>query len=182
MDFQIPCDCGKVLTVTEGSAGTEVTCACGRNVRVPSLGGLRQLAGIVVPHPAPELVIEQMLLAGTLPPDRNCVHCGAATTDLLTVHVECERAWRRGSDSTLSGNIGLFIGIFLKPISFLLRAGDEEQVFGRDKIYDLPLPVCPSCRAKVSDELAIWTSLRRVPEYRRLLEKFPEAKVEVLPG
>jgi hypothetical protein len=34
----------------------------------------------------------------------------------------------------------------------------------------------------VSTELAVWASLERVPEYRRLLEKFPEARLEVLSG
>jgi hypothetical protein len=123
-----------------------------------------------------------MLLAGTLPPDRNCVHCGVATENLLKIRVECERAWRRGSDSSLSGNVGLFLAACLGPIAWLFRGTDEVHEFGRDKIYDVPLPICPSCRAMVSTELAVWASLERVPEYRRLLEKFPEARLEVLSG
>lgn len=184
MDFQIPCDCGQVLTVTEGSAGSQATCTCGRQVAVPSLGGLRQLAGLPAPRPIPEVVIEQLLLAGALPPHHNCVHCGMATANTLTIRVECERVWRRKSgESGLGGMMGLFISAWLLgPIAFLFREKTELHEFGRDKIYALPLPICADCRPMVSNDLAVWVSLERVPEYRRLLEKFPEAKVDVVAG
>lgn len=182
MDYQIPCGCGQVLTVTEGSAGSQATCACGRQVAVPSLGGLRQLAGLPAPRPSPELVIEQLLLAGALPPHHNCVHCGMATANTLTIRVECERVWRRKSNSSLAGMIGLFLSACLGPIAVWVGGKSEVHEFGRDKIYALPLPICADCRPMVSNDLAVWVSLERVPEYRRLLEKFPEAKVDVVAG
>ena len=40
MNYQVPCTCGKLLTVTTGDAGSTVTCACGKPVEIP---GLRQL-------------------------------------------------------------------------------------------------------------------------------------------
>ncbi len=42
MEFSVPCECGQNVTVSEGAAGTEVNCPCGRIIHVPSLGMLRQ--------------------------------------------------------------------------------------------------------------------------------------------
>ncbi len=41
MEFQVACDCGNVLWVSEGMAGSSTTCSCGRTVAVPSLSALR---------------------------------------------------------------------------------------------------------------------------------------------
>jgi hypothetical protein len=103
MDYQLPCTCGEYLTVTEGSAGAQVKCVCGRIMTVPSLGGLRELAGEPAHQPAPEIVVEQMLLAGALPPNRNCVHCGLATANV-----------RRGS--------------VLRPVHLLVVRGDRAAL------------------------------------------------------
>jgi hypothetical protein len=42
MDFEIACSCGKRLTVTDGMAGTNTLCGCGRTVAVPALSDLRR--------------------------------------------------------------------------------------------------------------------------------------------
>ena len=54
MNFEIACECGKSLVVTEGMAGTSTTCSCGRVVPVPSFGDLRKQALLVEPvEPGP---------------------------------------------------------------------------------------------------------------------------------
>src|SRR5438445_485531 len=59
MEFQIACDCGKGLAVTEGMAGSSVPCTCGRVVRIPSLRVLKEQAtlkpevGVPAPHRSP---------------------------------------------------------------------------------------------------------------------------------
>jgi len=180
MDYLLPCPCGQSVTVTEGSAGAQVKCTCGRTLTVPSLGGLRELAGEPAHLPAPEMVIEQMLYVGALPPDHRCVHCGLETADVVTIEVECERAWIRkkeGFGATLF--LWLFVSWWFALIAMLARDKGVHE-FGRDKIYGLPLPICPQCRPMLTNREAARASLVRVPEYRRLLEKFPEAKIEVL--
>jgi hypothetical protein len=49
MEYQVACDCGKVLWVSEGQAGSSASCACGREVRVPSLSELRGQAITATP-------------------------------------------------------------------------------------------------------------------------------------
>src|SRR5262245_41381266 len=180
MDYLLPCTCGQSVTVTEGSAGAQVKCVCGRTLTVPSLGGLRELAGEPAHLPAPEIVIEQMLYVGALPPDHRCVHCGLETADVVTVQVECERVWIHKKGGFW---LTLFFGVFfswLFALIAMLARDKEVHEFGRDKIYALPLPICPKCQPMLTGVEAARASLARVPEYRRLLEKFPEAKIEVL--
>jgi hypothetical protein len=43
MSYLLSCDCGKHVSVTEGSAGAALKCECGRTISVPSLRQLRQL-------------------------------------------------------------------------------------------------------------------------------------------
>ena len=38
----LSCECGKQVPVSEGAAGTSLPCTCGRAIKVPSLGELRQ--------------------------------------------------------------------------------------------------------------------------------------------
>lgn len=47
MRFRLPCECGQQLPVTEGGAGGILQCACGRTVKVPSLGELRTHFAVV---------------------------------------------------------------------------------------------------------------------------------------
>lgn len=48
MEHQIRCECGATVTVAERAAGTEVLCACGQSLSIPSLSALKKLA---VPPP-----------------------------------------------------------------------------------------------------------------------------------
>jgi hypothetical protein len=42
MKVRLACECGQEVVVTEGSAGASLPCECGRSIKVPSLGELRQ--------------------------------------------------------------------------------------------------------------------------------------------
>lgn len=46
MEFTVSCSCGRVQTVSEGSAGARIACDCGQTVDVPSLTQLRKQAGL----------------------------------------------------------------------------------------------------------------------------------------
>ena len=52
MEYRLPCECGRKVTVTESSAGSSVPCDCGRLVAVPALSELRHSAEHAVPEPA----------------------------------------------------------------------------------------------------------------------------------
>lgn len=49
MQYGVACDCGNVLPVSEGMAGSSVNCPCGQTVPVPALSELRTLPS---PNPA----------------------------------------------------------------------------------------------------------------------------------
>ena len=53
MEFYVPCECGQHLAVSEGAAGTEIGCTCGRTVHIPSLGALREHSLLQDEAPSP---------------------------------------------------------------------------------------------------------------------------------
>jgi len=171
--------------VREGLAGTKRECSCGRVVIVPPLHQLRSNAGLNAYNVSPELVIEQLLVAGRLPPDKACVQCGQDTDELLYIDTECEKAVVH-----TPGKVALpfvLLSLLFSPVWALLilvmqRDRGPQVEFGKDKIYALPLPVCHGCRGSLRNVSDIKESLCVVPEYRQLLEKFPHAIVRVRQG
>ena len=177
MDFHIRCACGRDLAVTEGAAGGSAACDCGREVSVPSLRDLRVQAGLAPFNASPELVIEHILATGQHPGGTTCVQCGLDTGDNIHIIAECERRWthRSGGFSWMS----LLISALFLPVQiFAWEAADERQ-FGKNKIYRLPLPVCRDCLPGLRSRSVIVKCLQTIPEYARLLEKFPNATLTV---
>jgi hypothetical protein len=171
-EFRIDCSCGQRVTVTEGDAGGTLPCPCGRTVRVPSLHELRTQAGLTPYDLSPELVIENLLAAGKLPPTKTCVCCSKETDEILRVVTECERSWVRWTGGVTWAHL---LAMILLPIWLWERT--ERHEFGKDKIYSLPIPICLGCRPILRDTRSIKQALRKIPDYARLLDKFPKAKV-----
>jgi hypothetical protein len=161
--------------VREGLAGTRRTCTCGRVITVPSLHELRRQAGLAPYEVSPELVIEHRLASGELPAERTCVRCGAETDEVLLVRAECERLQVRTSGDP--SGVLMTLALLLTGWLIILPRRRQQSEYGKDKIYTLPLVVCPECRASLRNHKEIKTALRQVPEYRRLLDKFPDAVV-----
>jgi hypothetical protein len=44
MGYVLRCECGELLSVSDGMAGTQKACPCGRTIAVPALGELRRSA------------------------------------------------------------------------------------------------------------------------------------------
>lgn len=178
MDFRLNCPCGNSIVVTEGSAGAAIECRCGRTISVPRLKELRLGAGLSPYQVSPELVIEQLLESGQLPGSDMCVVCGKETDETVTILTICEQSWtrRRGGFSW-----ALFIvsAVFL-PITIWHWQKRTDTVLGKDKVYPLPLPVCAACRPALQRRTAIKNSLRKIPDYGQLLDKFPRARVKIL--
>ena len=177
MDFRIDCQCGLCFTVTEASAGGTVDCPCGRAVSVPSLKELRLRAGLPPYNISPETVIEQLLATSQLPGSKTCVRCGADTSDIIHVVTECERSWthREGGFSWMT----LLVTALFFPIALWLWVRKEEKEYGKDKVYALPLPLCRACEPAVRGRKALKQCLMKIPDYSRLLEKFPDARLTV---
>jgi hypothetical protein len=176
MEFRIDCTCGIPLKVSEASAGGAVRCTCGRMVPVPPLTELRVRAGLPPYHISPELLIEHLLRSGELPPDDHCLECGRPTDGLAFVVAECERAWVKGPGFFWYIIAGWVLGPLLAIALWWRRT--EEPEYGKDKVYRLPLPVCPECRPNLRPrEVREW--MCRVGVYEQLLDKFPDASVSL---
>jgi hypothetical protein len=180
MEVRIDCPCGEHVIVTDASAGATLTCSCGRPISVPSTPALRVAAGLSPYDYSPEQVLEYLLSAGRLPGTNVCIHCGFETDQVLDVYTECETQIRTNAGTPLW--FMLVTGFFL-PITFLLHlfrseAGDV-QWFGRDTKFLLPIPVCEHCQGLLRRRKLLKKCMQQIPEYRRLLEKFPQARVKL---
>lgn len=179
MQYELACECGEKMLVRETAAGAKEVCRCGRTLIVPSLHELRSMAGLPGPQLQPEKVIETLLLAGKLPEDRYCVRCRDATDGVICCMTECERA------TVLVGQPRwwmILLGILSFSWVYLILAGvttREDQEWGQDRIFPLPLRVCPNCRPHLVKSDDLKAALCQVPVYRRLLEKYPDASVTV---
>jgi hypothetical protein len=174
MEFPVDCECGRRIMVREGLAGTRRTCECGRVLLVPSLHELRRDIGLTPYEVSPELVVESLLLEHRLPADRFCVCCGTKTDDVLNIHTECERTQVRGSGRQWPV---LFLPGLLFGFIIWKWHRQTVQELGKDKIYALPLAICRDCQPTLLSTRDIKQALRQVPEYARLLDKFPDAAV-----
>jgi hypothetical protein len=151
-------------------------------VAIPSLRHLQSQAGLPQPQPPPELVLEQHLLAGGLPAGTDCVSCGTDTPHVLEVTLECERARvTRPGELTWGKQIAMFlVSPLLAVLANILETRGEPREYGKDKVYVLPLRMCTACARDLAGRGEVKAWLAAVPVYRRLLEKYPGAKVKGL--
>ena len=182
MQYELDCECGNKILVRETAAGAKELCVCGRKLVVPSLHELRQRAGLPLPGLSPEKVVETLLLAGKLPQEDFCVLCGTATEGVICCTTECERAYVQSSEPPWWW---VFPDILLSVLPFgwigqaIVSPGfeEEEREWGTDRVFPLPLRVCASCQHNLTDPSRMKAALNRVPLYRRLLEKYPDARI-----
>jgi hypothetical protein len=163
------------VTVTEGSAGATAPCSCGRAIPVPALKELRVRAGLSAYDPSPELVVEHLIRTAELPGGNVCVECGVDTDNVIHIITECERRWVR----PLGGTWSLPIPLLPLPIHVIVRDANETREFGRDKVYRLPLVICPVCQRALRGRAGLKKCLRGVAVYDRLLGKYPNARVRL---
>jgi hypothetical protein len=176
MNFLVRCECGASTSVSEGSAGAKIPCACGRTIAVPPLHQLRAEIGLS-PYPgiSPEMAIERLLAGGRLPADNLCVGCGQETDQVAQVRAECERAIVRGG---ISWPLLLLAILFLPLWALVFIRWNRPQEYGQDKVYWLPLVLCADCQRAAQDRGTLRDYFQRVPLYRELLMKFPSASIE----
>jgi hypothetical protein len=177
MEYRVTCGCGKALAVSEGAAGSAVACPCGRSVEVPSLRELRRLNGLPeTTHPV--LVIQRLLAAGELPPPGGCTRCGRHDADTVHVTAVCERRWTRRRSEFRFGIPSL---LWFARLLIADSGGRNEDVqeFGWDVTLRLPLRMCPVCRPDLRRGAVLRETLRQVPAYAQLIDRYPDAKLSL---
>jgi hypothetical protein len=188
-DYRLPCACGSSITVREASAGAKIPCGCGRTVVVPSLRDLRRMAGAAEPSFSPEFVVEAMLVAGRLPEGNNCLLCGLGTDHSLCCMTTCELAYVGEIKPpwairfSVEKGLGLIPGVgqlFALIAGLLLDRTTVTGEWGRDRVFPLPLRVCPACAQDLTNPEEIKRAMFLVPVYKDLLEKYPRATIAIL--
>ncbi|WP_439624199.1 hypothetical protein [Gemmata sp.] len=177
MPYQVPCECGKSITVTGADAGASVRCGCGKTVEVPPLHKLRKADGEAS---VPILVqVRTQLVAGQLPGTRDCACCGQPNSGMMRVAVACEHEAgstdRSGVEKLGCLLLPFFFGWLLALIALLGMKRVRKQAL--DVAVVLPLPVCEACQPKLHTPDAIRQALSAIPMYESLLRHYPQAQV-----
>jgi hypothetical protein len=175
MTYPVRCACGKVYQISASLAGSHYTCACGKELVVPSLSQLKMAAGEEVLSPVVRL--EHMAQLGMLPQETRCVTCGQATTGVTHFWAICERAFVKRDPNREWWVVALgwlFLGWL--ALLILLRARDD-RVHGSDVRLRLPLRVCPECAPDLAGPGALSEAVLGVPLYADLLNQYPAAEL-----
>lgn len=179
--YPVACECGMVHRVTSGSAGSALSCGCGRTVTVPEFSVLRTL--VAEEATSPEVELDARSRLGQLPLESECVVCDEPTCESLGITVECERPVERPTIPVsatfallLFGWAGLLVRAMIAP-----RMGGT-QMYGDHVLFHLPMRVCRACRETLTDPERAEKAVRHTPLYARLLARYPDAVVIPLGG
>jgi hypothetical protein len=176
-EFLLDCPCGKAVTVVASKAGSTVTCECGAEVKVPSLGRLREMAGKDRYESGPGDTIRRMIRSGELPAGTTCAVSRKATGDFIELEILVPRYFKNTEIADrrmilLFGTLGaLYNTVFRRP-----QIEKEGALIVR-----APILVAERCHAKVRrmSQTRLRRLLRSVPVYAQLLKENPHSRISV---
>jgi hypothetical protein len=138
MDFGVYCECGQVVAVAEGDAGSARNCPCGRRVVVPLLDEFRDRP-VLLSAATIERRVRRLIAAGELPLIDWCLNCGeVGTAGVVNLQLDCERA----STRTSGGRRFLILPFF----SLTWHEEVRVEIHGRDTLLEAPVALCQGCR------------------------------------
>ncbi len=176
MAYELQCDCSEILYVDIGDAGNQITCHCGRAMNVPRLSTLRAMSSEAGAQVSADFEIGTLLAHNLLPFETCCFECAAATTNCLVVQVVCERAIVIHAKFSWFAILSVFLSPFLGFFFWRGRRPIPKEI-GKDKIYSLPVRICPGCLERIDTSRELPRVLGLIPLYARLLAKYPKARL-----
>jgi len=138
MAFDVYCECGQPLAVSESDAGSSLACPCGRPVVVPLIVELRARR-VMTSAATIGRRIRRMIANNELPYAEECARCGdRMAARVVKTTVECERYRTR----TTGGLRYIWI-----PFLFHMWWTEEErtELLGRDTDMPAPISLCLDC-------------------------------------
>jgi hypothetical protein len=189
----IDCSCGSKVPATRAQAGSTITCACGGEVRVPSLSQLRERSGSAPYESSVADTIQGMVERGELPAGDVCALSGVPSQDVLHIWIVVPKAFeqREGwlgvllwslwaplfSGAVASALAGLFPRLFSKTVPIDKPIHEHHSA----RTVFAPLRVASRHHSSVGrmSQRRLISLLRTVPVYARLLEENPIVQVSV---
>lgn len=176
--MKVSCDCGQPHPVNTTMAGMELSCPCGKTLRVPNLSQLRELSS--------EARIVENFSNSFFRFERGCFACGNKETGPahLKIQYEPEHSAVEVKPMQVASIISLLLfGIIGVIGSVLLLFRNTERIKINDaKVILLPIELCTLCRKKQKKELrALCASVLRKDELgSELYEDYPDLVVRVV--
>jgi hypothetical protein len=175
--YTFHCKCGAAHEARLTEAGTRRDCGCGKSIVVPSNVALKAMAG--EDALSADFEIEKRYDAGELPLEPDCCQCFRPTDGVLKIRAECERQKIKKEYNSRTGcALFLVAGVWGVIINRMLASDERNaKVVGRDVILIMPVRCCDACRRDLRTAAAGQKALERTPLYRRLLQKYPHARL-----
>lgn len=169
--YPVSCECTKVHEVPGTDAGKMIACSCGRSVEIPRLSLLRKSAGEETL--SIDLELEHRLRDNSLPEETECLSCSKPTDDMAFSRVQYESAYKKKNDKSSLAFFFILGPLWAMIYRQFFQIGKEH---GDNLEFRLPLRLCAICQRKTwKNQVA--ELLKKVPIYRRFLEKYPLAKI-----
>ncbi len=176
--FSVGCACGELLAVKASQASTNLRCDCGAQIKVPSLGQSRELAGKERYESGIIDAIGRMIRSGELPRDEICAISQRPTTDVLEIDVHLPRLFKTEKEAMPGPALllGGLLGVLVLSMARRSKYAEEEE-----SIIRVPLRVGAEYQSKVRvmSPRRLKKLLRRVPIYAKLLDENPDARIEI---
>ena len=176
MTYKVQCECGATQKVEATLAGSRLACPCGREIEVPSLSRLKGQVGRSAM--SAEIQIENMLIHGVLPHEKNCLLCKRPTSAVVHCWTTCERPQVK-VERSWHDYVKCVITCDLTGLLHAAGRDDADEVHGRDLRFRLPLRVCNHCSDQLRNPRLLKETLLDVPIYSELLAKYPWADVSL---
>jgi hypothetical protein len=180
--YPVGCECGATIHVPGTSAGATFACKCGRKLEVPTLAQLK--ASVGQEAVSAEFELEQLLVTGALPLEKDCVLCGVRTDNRATYTVTCELADASQGEIPAWQWVVVFalflcagIGIVLLVLLLMFGRQKAPGPHGRDVVFRLPVRVCEGCVKTLTTPAAVRDAMDQTEVYARLFDKYPDARI-----
>jgi hypothetical protein len=189
----IDCSCGKKLPVTMAQAGSNITCECGGEVRVPSLSQLRELSGSAPYESSVADTIQGMIERGELPEGEVCALSGEPTQDVLHIWIVVPKAFEQRerfatfllwsvwaplfSGAVAASIASFFSGLFARTVP--VEQPIHEHHSARTVFAPLRVASRHHSSVRSMSQRRLISLLRTEPIYARLLDENPIVQVSV---
>ena len=178
--MKVYCACGKGHSVKETMAGDEIPCECGKVVTVPSLSKLQGYR--------PEVQLRARFYDEQYWDKQGCFLCNTKPTTEAKLFLHCEPAETAGSGepptvTLVAASLATVFGFCLAPLIalfFWISSASNRVKIKEENVVRMPLELCSECIGKKDTEERCIAALREDEEGSELFRDYPELFIRVV--
>jgi hypothetical protein len=175
--FSVECACGRTIPIGASQAGSITRCECNADVRVPSLGRLRESVGRDRYESSISDTIHRMIQSGALPSRDTCAITRKPTEDVIELDIVMPRFFKTNENADKIAI--LFIGL----LGALLLAAIRRPKFQEEGALTIRVPILVARRyhpkVRRMGQRRLFRLLQTIPIYAELLNENPHSRITI---